>query len=194
MSCYKYYNRLYFFLLGIKYGKNLRIFNKVYVRGKGKIIIGDNLIFTSGDDLNPLCRNIRGMFFTSTNGEILIGNNVGISSASLWAQTQIKIGNNVNIGADCLIIDTDAHPHNYMERRMDFLTHVSSQEYMKMIPSAPIVLEDDVWVGARCQILKGVHIGARTIIAAGSVVTKNIPADCVAGGNPAKVIRILAVT
>ena len=57
--------------------------------------------------------------------------------------------------------------------------------------SSPIVIEDDVFIGVNCIILKGVTIGARSIIAAGSVVTKSIPADCIAGGNPAKVIRLL---
>lgn len=57
--------------------------------------------------------------------------------------------------------------------------------------SAPIVIEDDVWVGAHSFILKGVTIGARSIIGAGSVVTKNIPADCVAAGNPCRVIKNL---
>ena len=55
--------------------------------------------------------------------------------------------------------------------------------------SAPIEIEDDVWVGAHSIILKGVTIGARSIIGAGSVVTKSIPADCVAAGNPCKVIK-----
>ena len=54
--------------------------------------------------------------------------------------------------------------------------------------SASIVIEDDVWVGAHSIILKGVTIGARSIIGAGSVVTKSIPADCVAAGNPCRVI------
>lgn len=57
--------------------------------------------------------------------------------------------------------------------------------------SAPIVVEDDVWVGAHSIILKGVTIGARSIIGAGSVVTKSIPADCVAAGNPCRVIKNL---
>lgn len=57
--------------------------------------------------------------------------------------------------------------------------------------SAPIVIEDDVLIGTRCIILKGVTIGARSIIAAGSVVTKSIPADCIAGSNPCKVIKQL---
>ena len=53
------------------------------------------------------------------------------------------------------------------------------------------MIEDDVFIGANCIVLKGVTVGARSIIAAGSVVTKSIPADCLAGGNPAKVIRSL---
>lgn len=51
------------------------------------------------------------------------------------------------------------------------------------------MIGDDVFIGTNCIILKGVTIGARSIIAAGSVVTKSIPADCIAGGNPAKIIR-----
>ncbi|MED9897624.1 MAG: acyltransferase [Prevotella sp.] len=61
---------------------------------------------------------------------------------------------------------------------MDYMARRTSNEGTK---SAPIVIEDDVWVGAHSIILKGVTIGARSIIGAGSVVTKNIPPDCVAG-------------
>lgn len=71
---------------------------------------------------------------------------------------------------------------------MDSQVRRSSNEGTK---SAPVVIEDDVWVGAHCIILKGVTIGARSIIGAGSVVTKSIPADCVAAGNPCKVIKLL---
>lgn len=59
---YKHYNRWVWRMLGIDYGRNLQVFNQIYVRGKGKIVIGDDLIFTSGDGLNPLCRNVRGMY------------------------------------------------------------------------------------------------------------------------------------
>lgn len=183
---YLHWNRLYFKLIGVQYGKNMHVFNKVYVVGKGSIKIGDNFVFTSGDGLNPLSRNIRGCFLAQTQDTVIeIGNNVGISATSLRARKGITIGNNVNIGADCLIIDTDAHPHDYMKRRRDY----KSDNYLDEIPSAPIVIEDDVWIGARCQILKGVHIGARSIIASGSIVTKDVPADCVAAGVPARVIK-----
>ena len=53
----------------------------------------------------------------------------------------------------------------------------------------PNAYEDDVMIGARCIILKGVVIGARSVIGAGAVVTRSIPADCIACGNPAKIIK-----
>lgn len=104
-----------------------------------------------------------------------------MSSTRLWIHESAKIGNNVKIGGCVLITDTDAHPMDYMARR-------SSNEGTK---SAPVVIEDDVWVGAHCIILKGVTIGARSVIGAGSVVTKSIPANRVAAGNPCRVIKNL---
>lgn len=187
---YIYWNRIYFYLLGIEFGQNLHVQNKIYVLGRGKISIGDDFRFTSGDSINPICRNIRGAINTVCSKSIIsIGDRVGISSACLWAKEQITIGNDVNIGGDCIIMDNDAHPHDFMKRRTEYERQVGWQGYLDEISSAPVVIEDDVWIGARCIILKGVHIGARSIIAAGSVVTKDIPADVIAGGNPCKVIR-----
>ncbi len=190
---YRRWNRFYFDIIGIHHGKNMQMYNRVYVRGLGRIEIGDNFVYSSGGCINPISRNIKGAFnVPNDNSLIKIGNNVGISSACLWANERITIGNNVNIGADCIIIDTDAHPHNYVQRRSEFISSVTSEEYSKQIPTSPIVIDDDVWIGARCQVLKGVHIGARSIISAGSIVTKDIPADCIAGGVPAKVIKQLS--
>lgn len=189
---YRIWNKLYFKLIGIKYGKCMQVFNKVYVNGYGKITIGDNFVFTSGEAINPICRNIRGCLATVTkDSEIVIGDNVGMSSACIWSQKSITIGNNVNIGGDCLIMDSDAHPHSYLQRRRDFEQKVGLEKYMETILCAPIVIEDDVWIGARCQVLKGVRIGARSIIAAGSVVSKDVPTDCVAAGVPAKVVKYI---
>lgn len=190
---YKYWNRLYFKLIGVRYGKRMKAYNKIYVLGAGSIVIGDDYTFSSGDSINPICRNIRGAIYTATpESRIEIGDRVGISSACLWAKERITIGNDVNIGGDCLIMDNDAHPHDYLQRRGSYAKEVGQQEYLKSISTAPIQIDDDVWIGARCQILKGVHIGARSIIAAGSVVTKDIPADVIAGGNPCTVIRYMS--
>jgi len=186
------YNRFFFFLAGIQYGKHLKVFGHIYLKGRGRVIIGDDFVYNSGRCYNPINRNIKGAFYTiSRQSQIIIGNNVGISGSCLWAQKKIQIGNNVNIGGDCLIIDNDAHPHDYLKRRVGYLEKVGWESFLNEVPAAPIVIEDDVWVGSRCQVLKGVHIGARSIIAAGSIVTKDIPSDVLAGGIPCRVIKSL---
>ena len=191
-SYYTIWNRLYFSVMGVQYGKNMIIRNKVYIINMGKVKIGDNFVLSSGDNINSVSRNIcASIHVMSDEALITIGDNVGISAACIRTMKSVTIGNNVNIGADCLIMDTDAHPHDYLQRRRDFEKSMNRKDYITLIPTSPIVIEDDVWIGARSHILKGVHIGARSVIAAGSVVTKDVPEDCVVGGNPAKVIRYL---
>lgn len=192
-ALYLQYNRLYFIGNRVKFGRNLTVYNQVYVLGRGQVQIGDDFVFSSGDCWNPICRNIRGVFFTMLQSSVIkIGDHVGISSSCIWAKDKIEIGNNVKIGGDCIIIDNDAHPHDYLKRRDNYVEQLGWDRFFdEAIPSAPISIEDDVWIGARCQILKGVHIGARSIIAAGSIVTKDIPSDVVAGGNPCRVLRTL---
>lgn len=163
------------------FGKNLQIPGKVSWLIGGKLKIGDNFYLSSGNGVNPIASNLQADVYVEPGAALTIGNNVGMSSTRLWIHESARIGNNVKIGGCVLITDTDAHPMDYMARR-------SSNEGTK---SAPVVIEDDVWVGAHCIILKGVTIGARSIIGAGSVVTKSIPADCVAAGNPCRVIKII---
>lgn len=184
MWFYIYWNRLIFRMAGVSFGKRMQVFNRLYlsIARSSYINIGKNFLFLSGDNFNPLCRNIRGGIFAAPNAYINIGDNVGISSASIWASKSITIHNNVNIGGDCIIMDTDAHNLNHKIRRIPEKDSITAH-------SAPIVIEDDVLVGTRCIILKGVTIGARSIIGAGSVVTKSIPPDSIAAGNPCKVIR-----
>lgn len=181
---YMRWNLIKFYLCGVSMGKGCKLYNKIYLyiaRG-GIAVIGDEFHFTSGDCLNPLCRNLEGVITINQNASLRIGNNVGISSGCIWAHQSIVIGNNVNIGGDCILMDSDAHSLNFLYRR-------DGQKDQKFKINKGIVIDDDVLVGARSIILKGVHIGARSIIGAGSVVTNDIPADCIAGGNPCRLIR-----
>ena len=182
IKLYPHINRLILKANGAVFGKNLQIPGKVswLIRG-GRITIGDNFYLSSGNGVNPIASNLQADVYVEPGATLTIGNNVGMSSTRLWIHESARIGNNVKIGGCVLITDTDAHPMDYMARR-------SSNEGTK---SAPVVIEDDVWVGAHCIILKGVTIGARSVIGAGSVVTKSIPADCVAAGNPCRVIKSL---
>ena len=181
---FRYFNRFLFFLAGVDFGKHLDVCTGMTLKKyKGaKVVIGDNFCFSSGSTINPISRNIRGCIFVNSNATLHIGNNVGISSACIWCDELINIGNHVKIGGDCLILDTDCHSLNYLDRR-------TKEADRGQIKTKPVVIGDDVLVGARCIILKGVHIGARAIIGAGSVVSEDIPEDAIAAGNPCKVIR-----
>jgi acetyltransferase-like isoleucine patch superfamily enzyme len=187
----KWFNRLYFRYKKIHFGKNMQVYNKVYITGnRGNINIGDDFHFTSGGGINPIAKNIRGCIHTNhTDSEITIGNHVGISSACIYIMKRLTIGNYVDIGANCTIMDSDVHQLDYLARRGEKSSYVN--DVRTTVQSAPVTIEDDVWIGAHCIILKGVTIGARSIIGAGSVVTKNIPADCIAAGNPCKVIKVI---
>ena len=109
--------------------------------------------------------------------QIIIGDYVGVSGCTISATTSITIGNHVLLGSGCLITDSDAHPIDPDERRLG-----------GGCVSKPIVIEDDVFIGARAIVLKGVTIGKGSVIGAGAVVSKSIPSYSIAVGNPAKVI------
>lgn len=142
--------------------------------------IGKNFTCINKFDSNSIGLIQSCLFNIPSEGKhIRIGDNVGISGSSLCAVEDITIGNNVLIGSGCIITTTDSHPIHWEARR-----HNTEQP-----ASAPVVIEDDVFLGARCIILKGVTIGAGAVIGAGSVVTKDIPPRVIAAGNPARVVK-----
>ena len=185
-------NRAKFRSSNIQFGKEMNVIGKVYldVHEESTVTIGDNFTFLSGMGLNPLCRNLRGSIRVRRNAILRIGNRVGMSSACIWVKKQIEIGNNVFIGGNVIMMDNDAHTLNWQIRRSDEMED-GLPVHASQAASAPIIIEDDVMIGANTIILKGTRIGARSVIGAGSVVTKSIPADCIAAGNPCRVIRQL---
>jgi len=103
---------------------------------RSSISIGDDFVFTNDDCFNPLSRNLRGCLRTHYPGsKITIGNNVGISSACIWAKESITIGNNVKIGGDCIILDLQGLPAAIESGGIDFVT----TEPEPIIDLAPIV-------------------------------------------------------
>lgn len=104
---------------------------------------------------------------------IVIGDNCGFSGVSIVADKEVIIGNRVMVGANTRIGDRDDHP-----RRLG------------TIP-ASVVIEDDVFIGMSCLIMKGVRIGEKSVVAAGSIVTHDVPPYCVVAGIPAKIIKNL---
>ena len=172
---------LFCWIKGLQWYPDWRLRGLPYisVKGPGSVLkIGRT--FTAGSDNK---RHVMGIFQRVTikvrghDTKMVIGDSVGISGCTISAATSIIIGNHVLIGSGCLITDTDWHPIDPEERRLD-----GGGE------SAPIVIEDDVFIGARAIVLKGVTIGKGSVIGAGAVVAKSIPPYSIAVGNPAKVI------
>ena len=174
----------------VQYGKNLLMkgIPLIYNKRGARLTIGDNCTIKSSFLSNLVGLYSRTIIVTRNSGAYIhIGNNVGISSSSLRIKERLTIGNNVNIGGNCIIIDTDSHPINYLARRGKI--KANRNNLYTTIQSAPIVIEDDVWIGANSIVLKGVTIGARSVIGAGSVVHGTFPDNVIIAGNPAKIIK-----
>ena len=123
------------------------------------------------------------------NGYIEIGDYSFISSASLAATEKIIIGNYVYIAGGVTIVDTDFHPLDPAMRMRDTvaISTVGDKSRRPHFDSAPVIIEDDVWIGYNATILKGVTIGKGSIIHPGTVVSKSVPPHSVVAGNPAEV-------
>lgn len=165
----------------IHLGKQCRFYGVPLYRRhpSSQIMVGDRCLFNSAPWSNYAGLNHPCILVTLSEGATLqIGHDSGFSGTSLGAATSIVIGNRVMAGANTSITDTDWHPIASTRRAAG-----------EVGASAPVVIEDDVWLGANVMVLKGVTIGAETVIAANSVVTKSIPPRVVAGGNPARPLR-----
>jgi acetyltransferase-like isoleucine patch superfamily enzyme len=148
------------------------------VIGQGSLVEAELLIFNYG-------------------GCIVVGDNTYIGRDSVvWSGEKVSIGNNVLISHNVNISDTSAHEIDHLqraERFKDFLAN-GYPESKASVTTAPIIIDDHVWINPYCIIIKGVSIGKGAIIAAGSVVTKDVDAFTMVGGNPAKFIKALPKT
>lgn len=171
-----------FTLKKVRFGNNLRCWSTIYVvrYPESAITIGNNCSFRSDKNSNMIGVNRKCMLSTHSKAAIIsIGNNCGFSGTVLGAKEKIIIGDDVMCGANTLITDFDWHgilPHQRKNYSGD---------------SRPIIIGNNVFIGYGSVVLKGVTIGDNSVIGANSVVTRDIPANSIAGGNPCKVIKSL---
>lgn len=177
----------------IKYGKKLSLkgIPFIYRAKKSKIIIGDGVVIKSSFLSNLVGLYTRTIICTRTVGaEIIIGDNVGISGATIYARKGIYIGENTCIGGNTKILDNDFHPLDYQTRN-ELCKKKPSEEDDSLIPSAEIHIGKNCMIGCNSIILKGSHIGDGCVVGAGSVVRGKFEDGCVIQGNPAVVVRKL---
>jgi acetyltransferase-like isoleucine patch superfamily enzyme len=162
-------------LKGVVLGKQSKFFGFVFFHKNPQSIIriGSKCTFRSKATSNLIGINRPCMISTLTpDANIIIGDRCGFSGTVIGAFKLIQIGNNVNCGANTLITDSDWHLNDPRSG----------------VPK-PVIIANNVWLGEGVKVLKGVTIGENTVIGAGSIVTKPIPANVFAGGNPCRIIR-----
>ncbi len=176
--------RFILFVNNVEFGKNIRTYcalPKLNINKNSNVVIfGNSLLFNNYIDHSW---NSKCAIYVLKKATLIIGDYSGFNGVMIFCSNNIQIGRYVKIGGGTRISDTNHHVLDWERRR-----NPQSDSQSK---SAPIIIGDDVFVGANCYIGKGVEIGDRSIIAAGSVVIKSIPPDCIAGGNPCKVIKYL---
>ena len=162
-------------------GKNIEFygFPIIQINSGSQVSIGGGSVLCSIAKFSALGVSHPVIIRTLSPGaNITIGRNCGLSGTVICATNSINIGDGVLFGADVCLFDTDFHPV-YSEKR-----------YLQPCPVGfPVDIGDNVFIGSGAKILKGVKIGRNSVIAAGSIVTKNVPENSVAAGNPCRVIR-----
>ena len=148
---------------------SVRLRGKVYFAARGEVVFGEGV---------ALCGNVVPIEFVSHKGaRISVGDHTFINyGASISANKLVSIGRHCLLGHYTFILDNNQH---------DLRQHNVTP------PSAPVIIEDHVWIGSRSIILPGVHIGHNAAIGAGSVVVEDVPPWSLAVGNPARVVRCL---
>lgn len=173
-----------FTLSGVQIGAGWRCYGLPIVQKhrESVMMFGARAHFRSHVRSNPLGPAHPCILSTRRAGAVLrVGDDFGMTGGAIVCEEAITIGNCVTVGANSVIADTDFHPLDPDER---FAAPLNGA-------TAPIIIEDDVFIGMRVLILKGVRLGQGCVIGAGSVVTRDIPPYAIAAGNPARVLRSL---
>lgn len=155
-------------------GRGLRAERLPYMRGKGQLVLGDH-VHLSGRSCFYFMSGVCEM------PEIRLGNHVFVGNLCTFsAALKIVVGDHVLISTGVRIHDNDGHPLDAAKRR--------AGERIGPDDARPVIIEDGTWIGANAVILKGVTIGRNAIVGTNAVVTRDVPPDAVAAGNPARIV------
>jgi len=180
-------------LLQFKYGKALECRGKLRILGAlpivkapggGRVVLGDKVVLNSDFRNSNTAICFRCTLVCGLTGLIEIGDNTMMNGVAITAYSKVSIGRNCQIASGTLITDTDYHPVDPEIRVRQALGYKIDHD---SVGKKPVTIGENVWIGWGCTILKGVTIGANSIIAAGSIVTKDVPANVLAAGNPATI-------
>lgn len=169
----------------VKYGKNVVLKGTpvIFNKGGATLEIGDDCVIKSSFLSNLIGLYQRTIIVTRTpEAQIKIGNNVGISGATIYARKSIEIGDNTMIGGNAKILDNDFHPIEIEARLNDDKDKIGTR---------PVKIGKNCFIGCNSLILKGTELGDGCVVGAGAVVSGKFEENCVIAGNPARVIKKL---
>ena len=169
---------------GCLIGKGFKTIGPCYFKARcvGSIRIGSNVALMALHRANHVGLTNPVLIETMGEGVVEIGDFTGGSAVVISSRTRVSIGKHVKLGGNVRIYDHDFHSLDYQDRR----DRTRDQPKCR---SKPVRIGNDVFVGTNAMVMKGVTIGDRAIIGAGSVVTKDVPADEIWAGNPACRLR-----
>jgi len=169
-----YWHRIKFKLAlkDVKIGSAFRVYGKMIVRGPGKVSIGSNF-YVDGLTNNHVCLSV------GVPGALIeFGDNCGLNGTVLQCSKHIRVGDWSNI-ADAYITDTPAHALSRNRRQLGSID----------ISGVPVEIKQNVWVSTKVVILHGVTIGENSVIAACSLIRKDVPANVMVAGNPQSIVK-----
>lgn len=165
------------------YTETAQIFRFIRSKHRPAVVLGEHVSLYAG------CS-----FSLGPNGRCTVGDFTLLNGALIMAEELIEIGSHVLISWNVGIADSDFHPLDPAKRLQD--TYALAPFYENRPPrpalkTAPVKICDGAWIGMGAVILKGVTIGENSVVAAGAVVTKSVPPNCVVAGNPATIVKQL---
>lgn len=163
------------------YCESAQVFRHLKSKAPGAVIFGDHVSVYGG------CS-----FSVGVNGRCTVGDFTLLNGALVMAEERIEIGSHCLVSWNVGIADSDFHPLEPAQRLIDAEALAPFYENRPARPklvTAPVIIRDNVWIGMNATILKGIEIGENSVVAAGSVVTKSVPANVVVAGNPAVVVK-----
>lgn len=149
----------------------------IHFKNNNSLEIGHNSIFEGN------------IYFERDYSKVFIGENTFIGKSNIVSAESVIFGNDILVAWGCYFVDHNSHSIYFNERANDVRNWYNGIKDWSTVERKPIVIKDKAWIGFNSIILKGVTIGEGAIVAAGSIVTKDVPDWCIVAGNPAKVIK-----
>lgn len=132
------------------------------------------------------------VLFDRSNAALSLGARTFIGNSTIVIASRVEIGDDVLVAWGCTIVDHDSHALRFSDRKDDVTNWHDGKKDWSHVEIRPVTIRDKVWIGLNAIILKGVMVGEGSIVAAGSVVTHDVPPYVVVAGNPARVVRELS--